>query len=203
MTGNLWANLRHAFICVMHSICFYLFFLPPFYSYPPSVECAGGTCKYISLRPRGSGGAADWHVDVSELERAITPRTKMLIINNPSNLPGKVFSRSELTGNAKHILCRYATHARSPKSCVCATERACEVLFTGVMCRDRGRGAEAQSACACGRGLRGHGVRAQCAHTHRHAAGHVRSHGHSRQRWKGIGFGFISWLFPLFPCSFV
>ncbi len=40
--------------------------------------------------------APDWTFSVAEVERAITPRTKAIIVNSPSNPSGKVFSRQEL-----------------------------------------------------------------------------------------------------------
>jgi aspartate/methionine/tyrosine aminotransferase len=58
---------------------------------------AGGTCVYVPLRaPSDAGSSADWTLDYVELERAITPRTKLLILNTPLNPLGKVFSRDEL-----------------------------------------------------------------------------------------------------------
>ncbi len=38
----------------------------------------------------------DWTFDVVALERALTPRTKAIIVNTPSNPSGKVFTRTEL-----------------------------------------------------------------------------------------------------------
>ncbi|MEO5631556.1 MAG: aminotransferase class I/II-fold pyridoxal phosphate-dependent enzyme [Nitrospiraceae bacterium] len=38
----------------------------------------------------------DWTFSVADLERAITPRTKAIIVNSPGNPSGKVFSRPEL-----------------------------------------------------------------------------------------------------------
>lgn len=38
----------------------------------------------------------DWTFDVAALERALTPRTKAILVNTPSNPSGKVFSRTEL-----------------------------------------------------------------------------------------------------------
>jgi aminotransferase len=38
----------------------------------------------------------DWQIDFSRLKRAITPRTRAILINSPSNPCGKVFSRPEL-----------------------------------------------------------------------------------------------------------
>ena len=40
--------------------------------------------------------APDWAFSPSEVERAITPRTKAIIVNSPGNPSGKVFSRQEL-----------------------------------------------------------------------------------------------------------
>lgn len=40
--------------------------------------------------------APDWIFPAVELERAITPRTKAIIVNSPGNPSGKVFSRQEL-----------------------------------------------------------------------------------------------------------
>lgn len=38
----------------------------------------------------------DWTFSVAEVERAITPRTKAIIVNSPGNPSGKVFGRQEL-----------------------------------------------------------------------------------------------------------
>lgn len=40
--------------------------------------------------------APDWTFSAAEVERAITPRTKAIIVNSPGNPSGKVFSRQEL-----------------------------------------------------------------------------------------------------------
>lgn len=39
---------------------------------------------------------ADWTFSTTDVERAITPRTKAIIVNSPGNPSGKVFSRQEL-----------------------------------------------------------------------------------------------------------
>lgn len=63
----------------------------PFYdSYPAAVQMAGASFVPIRLHPPG------WDFDPEVLERALTPRTKLLLLNTPHNPSGKVFSRSEL-----------------------------------------------------------------------------------------------------------
>ncbi len=36
--------------------------------------------------------APDWHLDIDALRESITPRTRALIVNSPSNPSGKVFT---------------------------------------------------------------------------------------------------------------
>jgi aspartate/methionine/tyrosine aminotransferase len=63
----------------------------PFYdSYPASVTLAGGRMKVLRLE------APDWLFDIDALRAAITPRTRVLLLNTPHNPTGKVFSRHEL-----------------------------------------------------------------------------------------------------------
>lgn len=44
--------------------------------------------------------APHWTFSTGEIERAMTPRTKAIIVNSPGNPSGKVFSRTELEGIA-------------------------------------------------------------------------------------------------------
>lgn len=41
--------------------------------------------------------APDWHFDADLLKKAITPKTRAIVVNSPHNPSGHVFSRSELT----------------------------------------------------------------------------------------------------------
>jgi kynurenine aminotransferase len=61
----------------------------------------GGKIVYVPLHPPPKGAtenssAGEWTIDFVELEAAITPRTKMIVLNTPHNPVGKVFSREEL-----------------------------------------------------------------------------------------------------------
>ncbi|CAP70523.1 uncharacterized protein PODANS_3_5900 [Podospora anserina S mat+] len=76
-------------------------FEPFFDQYISNIEMPGGKIVYVPMHPPKEGAvktlsAGEWTVDFDELEKAITPRTKMIVLNTPHNPVGKVFSRSEL-----------------------------------------------------------------------------------------------------------
>lgn len=66
-------------------------FFEPFYdSYRPAAAMAGAVDKVVTLT------APDFAYDPAELERAVTPKTRAIVLNTPHNPTGKVFSRAEL-----------------------------------------------------------------------------------------------------------
>ncbi len=65
-------------------------FEPYYDSYAACVGMAGATRKVVTLR------TPDYAFDPDELRRAITPRTKAILLNSPHNPTGKVFDRAEL-----------------------------------------------------------------------------------------------------------
>jgi kynurenine aminotransferase len=79
-----------------------IIFEPFFDQYLSNIEMPGGTIRYVPLHPPKDGAirtssAANWTIDFSELESAINPKTKMMVLNSPHNPVGKVFSKEELT----------------------------------------------------------------------------------------------------------
>src|SRR5919206_2711606 len=56
---------------------------------------AGGVLRRGPLRPP-AGNDGPWTFDPAELRAAVTPRTKLLLLNTPHNPTGKVFTREEL-----------------------------------------------------------------------------------------------------------
>ena len=68
----------------------------PFYdAYAAGVAMAGATRRVVTLRP-GIGVDGGYGFDPAELAAAITPRTRLVLVNTPHNPTGKVFSRAEL-----------------------------------------------------------------------------------------------------------
>jgi N-succinyldiaminopimelate aminotransferase len=78
-------------------------FEPMYDSYAAGIAMAGGVARPVPLRPPADG-AGRWTFDLAELRAAITPRTKLLLINTPHNPTGKVFTRDELTVLAAHAV---------------------------------------------------------------------------------------------------
>jgi len=63
---------------------------PVYDSYEPIARLAGATMRRVALHPPG------WRLDVDELRAAITPRTRLLLLNSPHNPTGRVLDRAEL-----------------------------------------------------------------------------------------------------------
>src|SRR6202007_376164 len=64
---------------------------PYWVSYPDMVRLAGAEPVVIPTMERNS-----WKMRAEDFENAMTPRTKMLILNSPSNPTGSVYTREEL-----------------------------------------------------------------------------------------------------------
>ncbi len=63
----------------------------PFYdAYLPLVERAGGVAKTVNLVP------PSWHIPFDALEEAITPKTRLIVLNTPNNPTGTLVPRAEL-----------------------------------------------------------------------------------------------------------
>lgn len=61
----------------------------------------GGVVRYVPLSPPSNGStattsASEWILDLTLLEKAITPKTRIMVLNTPHNPIGKIFSASEL-----------------------------------------------------------------------------------------------------------
>jgi N-succinyldiaminopimelate aminotransferase len=65
-------------------------FDPMFDSYAPCIAMAGAIAKPVLLRP------PSYQFDPAELTAAVTPKTKLILLNTPHNPTGRVFTREEL-----------------------------------------------------------------------------------------------------------
>ena len=72
---------------------------PYWVSYPDMALMAGGEPVFISCGPE-----ANYKLQPEQLEAAITPKTKWVILNSPSNPTGAAYSRAELRAIADVLL---------------------------------------------------------------------------------------------------
>jgi aspartate aminotransferase len=66
---------------------------PYWVSYPDMVRLAGAEPIIVQTNERNN-----WKMRASDFENAMTPRTKMVILNSPGNPTGAVYTREELEG---------------------------------------------------------------------------------------------------------
>ena len=71
-----------------------IYFDPFFVMYPAIIELTGGKSVKVSIYP-------DFKLDMDKLEAAITDKTKMIILNTPSNPTGICFTPEEVQGVAE------------------------------------------------------------------------------------------------------
>jgi aspartate aminotransferase/aminotransferase len=69
-------------------------FDPYFVMYPALVGMVGGRCVTIDTHP-------DFHIDPSRVAAAITPRTKLILLNSPANPTGMVAEEAEVRALAE------------------------------------------------------------------------------------------------------
>jgi len=63
---------------------------PAYDSYVPAVQLSGGTPVFVTLR------GPDYRVDWDDVRRAVTARTRVIMVNSPHNPTGMVFDRDDL-----------------------------------------------------------------------------------------------------------
>ncbi|MEU4265834.1 pyridoxal phosphate-dependent aminotransferase [Streptomyces argenteolus] len=72
--------------------------LEPYYdSYAACIAMAGGTRVPVTLHPHDGA----YQLDLDELRAAVTPRTRLILLNTPHNPTGTVLSRDELAAVAE------------------------------------------------------------------------------------------------------
>jgi len=89
VTSGSSGGLMLALCCTVNPGDEVILFDPYFVSYPHLVHLAGGTPVPVDTYP-------DFHVDIDKVRAALTPRTKVMIVNSPGNPTGVLYSREEL-----------------------------------------------------------------------------------------------------------
>lgn len=99
---TVYSGATEAIFAVLQALCEVgdeiVLFEPYYDSYRASVSMAGAVPRLVTLRP------PSFAYDPAELEAAITPKTRAILLNSPHNPSGKVFTRAELEHIAE--LCR-------------------------------------------------------------------------------------------------
>ena len=91
----------NAFLCIVNPGDEVIIPTPSWVSYVEMVKLAEGKTVYVH-----AGIEQDFKITPAQLEAAITPKTKAIILCSPSNPTGSVYSKDELKGLAE-VLARY------------------------------------------------------------------------------------------------
>ena len=84
-------SLAYAFLALLERGDEVLIPSPAWLSYPEMVRIAGGRPRFVKTSARSG-----YKLAPAQLEKAIRPRTKVLVLNYPSNPTGAVYSAAEL-----------------------------------------------------------------------------------------------------------
>lgn len=92
VTAGATEAIAAALIALLEPVDEAIVFEPYYDSYPAGIAMAGAHRRVVALRREGDG----WAFDPDELRRAVTARTRLILLNTPHNPTGKVFSTAEL-----------------------------------------------------------------------------------------------------------
>ena len=92
----------NALVCTVESGDEVIVPAPCWVSYPDVVRLAGGDPIFVPCPPESG-----FKLQPEQLERAITPRTRWLVLNSPNNPSGAVYSRAEMKALTE-VLLRHA-----------------------------------------------------------------------------------------------
>jgi aspartate/methionine/tyrosine aminotransferase len=90
VTSGVTEGIASAFLGLLNPGDEIIFFEPHYDSYPVCASMAGVVSRFHTLR------FPEFRVDIDELERCFSDKTRAVFINTPHNPTGKVFSRKEL-----------------------------------------------------------------------------------------------------------
>lgn len=94
VTSGTSGGLMLALCCTVNPGDEVIVFDPYFVMYPNLVALAGGTTVAVDTYP-------DFGIDADRVRAALTPRTKVILVNSPANPTGRVYPREQLRELAK------------------------------------------------------------------------------------------------------
>ena len=83
--------------------------LPPWFNYEPMIVNLGAEPVKVRVRE------ADFDLDLAAIDAAITPNTRMVIVNTPNNPTGRIYPPATLQGLAD-ILTAASTRTGGPST---------------------------------------------------------------------------------------
>jgi methionine aminotransferase len=97
VTSGATAGLYATLTALVHPGDEVLLFEPCYDSYVPVIRLSGGMPVFVSLR------YPDYRVDWDEVRRAITPRTRLILVNTPHNPTGIVWTAEDMAQLARIV----------------------------------------------------------------------------------------------------
>jgi methionine aminotransferase len=92
VTAGASQGIMTAILCAVHPGDEVIIIEPAYDCYAPAVTLAGGVVVPVAMRV----GAAGYSVPWDEVAAAVTPRTRMVVINTPHNPTGSILRRADL-----------------------------------------------------------------------------------------------------------
>ena len=92
VTAGATQGLMTAILCAVHPGDEVIVIEPAYDSYAPAITLAGGVVVPVTMRVGADGYSVPWDA----VEAAVTPRTRMVVINTPHNPTGSILRRADL-----------------------------------------------------------------------------------------------------------
>jgi len=92
ITAGATQGLLTAILCSVRAGDEVIVIEPVYDSYVPSIELAGGKPVYVQMEVGPSGYSIPW----AKVAAAVTPKTRMIMLNSPHNPTGSIFSEADI-----------------------------------------------------------------------------------------------------------
>lgn len=92
VTAGATQGLMTAILCAVHPGDEVIVIEPAYDSYAPAITLAGGVVVPVTMRVGADGYSVPWDA----VKAAVTPRTRMVVINTPHNPTGSILRRADL-----------------------------------------------------------------------------------------------------------